>query len=102
VVQNLKICMFHISMTEEIATTNAAADAAERLNKIASALKTLIEVAYVYGGPRKNLRRIVHVEATPSQLKIRYEDGSVQYIDPKLNRRFVILLYTKKPSQPFL
>ena len=74
----------------------------ERLGKIATALQMLIENAYVYGGPRKNLRRIVHVEATPSQLKIKYEDGTTQYIDPKLNRRFVILLYTKKPSQPFL
>jgi hypothetical protein len=60
VAQNLKICVFHISMTEEIATTSTATDTAERLNKIASALKTLIEVAYVYGGPRKNLRRIIH------------------------------------------
>ena len=74
----------------------------ERLEKIAAALRILIEAAHVYGGPRKNLRRIVHVEATPSQLKIRYEDGSTQYIDPRINRRFVILLYTKKPNQPFL
>ncbi len=84
-------------MSEEVTTTDS-----ERLNKIATALKTLIEAAYVYGGPRKNLRRIVYVEATPSQLKIKYEDGEVQYIDPRLNRRFVILLYTKKPSQPLL
>ena len=89
-------------MTEETTTTNTATDTAERLHKIAAALKILIENAYVYGGPRKNLRRITHVEATPSQLKIKYEDGSVQYIDPSLNRRFVILLYTKKPSHPFL
>lgn len=89
-------------MTEEITSANTTLDVSEKLNKIATSLKTLIEVAYVYGGPRKNLRRIVAVEATPSQLKIRYEDGSTQYIDPSLNRRFVILLYTKKPSQPFL
>jgi hypothetical protein len=87
-------------MSEEVTTSNT--DPGERLNKIAAALKTLIENAYVYGGPRKNLRRIVAVEATPSQLKIKYEDGDTQYIDPKLNRRFVILLYTKKPNQPFL
>jgi hypothetical protein len=90
-------------MTEEITTTtNVAVDTSEKLNKIAYALKMLIENAYVYGGPRKNLRRIVDAEATPTQLKIKYEDGAVQYIDPKLNRRFVILLYTKKPNQPFL
>jgi len=74
----------------------------ERLEKIAMALQMLIESAYVYGGPRKNLRRIVAVEATSSQLKIKYEDGDTQYIDPSLNRRFVILLYTKKPSRPLL
>jgi hypothetical protein len=89
-------------MTEEITTTNTSPDTSERLNKIATALKVLIENAYVYGGPRKNLRQIVDVEATPSQLKIKYNDGTTQYIDPKLNRRFVILLYTKKPSQPLL
>jgi anti-sigma regulatory factor (Ser/Thr protein kinase) len=88
-------------MTEEVTTTNTTAPD-EKLNKIATALRTLIENAYVYGGPRKNLRRIVEVEATTTQLKIKYEDGTTQYIDPKLNRRFVILLYTKKPSQPFL
>ena len=87
-------------MSEEVVTPNA--DTSEKLNKIAAALQILIKEAYVYGGPRKNLRRIMAVEATPSQLKIKYEDGSTQYIDPKLNRRFVILLYTKKPSKPFL
>ncbi len=90
-------------MTEEVAATKTATpNVSEKLNKIATALKILIENAYVYGGPRKNLRRIVNVEATPSQLKIKYEDGATQYIDPRLNRRFVILLYTKKPSQPLL
>jgi len=84
-----------MSMTEEVSVK-------EKLNKVATALKMLIENAYVYGGPRKNLRRIVDAEATPSQLKIKYEDGTTQYIDPRLNRRFVILLYTKKPNQPFL
>ena len=83
-------------------TTATNTDPGERLNRIAAALRILIENAYVYGGPRKNLRRIVHVEATPTQLKIKYEDGDTQYIDPSLNRRFVILLYTKKPSRPFL
>ena len=72
------------------------------MEKIATALQMLIESAYVYGGPRKNLRRIIYAETTTSQLKIRYEDGTTQYIDPSLNRRFVILLYTKKPSQPLL
>jgi hypothetical protein len=86
-------------MSEKVATTNANT---EKLNKIAAALKILIENAYVYGGPRKNLRRIIHAEATTTQLKIMYEDGATQYIDPSLNRRFVILLYTKKPSQPLL
>jgi hypothetical protein len=87
-------------MSEEVTTTNAVTS--EKLNKIAAALGILIENAYVYGGPRRNLRRIVHVEATSTQLKIKYEDGTTQYIDPSLNRRFVILMYTKKPSQPFL
>jgi len=86
-------------MSEEATTTNTNS---ERLNRIAVALKVLIENACVYGGPRKNLRQIVDVEATPSQLKIKYNDGTTQYIDPRLNRRFVILLYTKKPSRPFL
>ena len=84
-----------MSMAEEVSVK-------EKLNKVATALKMLIENAYVYGGPRKNLRRIVDAEATPSQLKIKYDDGTTQYIDPRLNRRFVILLYTKKPNQPFL
>jgi len=89
-------------MTEEFVAENTATDASEKLNKIATALKTLIDNAYVYGGPRKNLRRVIHVEATQSQLKIKYEDGTTQYIDPRLNRRFVILLYTRRPNQPFL
>lgn len=93
-------------MTEEVKAETTVAptstDTSERLNRIAAALKELIEVGYVYGGPRKNLRRIVRVEATPSQLKVVYEDGTTQYIDPSLNRRFVILLYTKKPSYPYL
>jgi hypothetical protein len=88
--------MFYIDMSQEFGESK------ERLKKIAEALKILIENAYVYGGPRKNLRRIVHVDVTTTQLKIKYEDGSTQYIDPKLNRRFVILLYTKEPSRPFL
>jgi len=83
-------------------TTAGAPATSERLNRIAAALRELIEVGYVYGGPRKNLRRIVKAEATPSQLKIVYEDGTMQYIDPRLNRRFVILLYTKKPAYPYL
>jgi len=87
-------------MSEEV-TTNTT-DMSERLSKIAEALKTLIQYAYVYGGPRKNLRRIIAVEATSTQLKIKYEDGTTQYIDPSLNRRFVILLYTKKPAYPYL
>jgi hypothetical protein len=74
----------------------------ERLEKIAAAIQTLIENAYVYGGPRKNLRRVAEVRATTTQLVVKYEDGTTQYIDPKLNRRFVILLYTKKPSHPLL
>jgi hypothetical protein len=86
-------------MTEEVTTNNTTS---KKLNRIATALKILIKEAYVYGGPRKNLKQIVDVEATPSQLKIRYYTGEVQYIDPKLNRRFVILLYTKKPNQPLL
>ena len=86
-------------MSEATATNT---DLGERLSKIAAALQILIKEAYVYGGPRKNLRRIVHVEATPTQLKIKYEDGDTQYIDPSFNRRFVILLYTKKPSWPLL
>ena len=89
-------------MTEEVATEITATPEAERLGKIAEALKTLIQCAYVYGGPRKNLRQVVEVEATPSQLKIRYSDGATQYIDPSINRRFVILLYTKKPTHPYL
>jgi hypothetical protein len=83
-------------MSGEVATAD------EKLDKIATALKVLIENAYVYGGPRRNLRRVIHVEATSTQLKIKYEDGTTQYIDPSLNRRFVILLYTKKPNQPLL
>jgi hypothetical protein len=92
-------------MTEEVNTAEIATNTSpetERLSKIAETLKTLIKYAYVYGGPRKNLRQVVEVEATPSQLKIKYEDGTTQYIDPKLNRRFVILLYTKRPSRPYL
>jgi hypothetical protein len=81
---------------------NTTPDTSERLNRIAAALKVLIKEAYVYGGPRKNLRQVVDVEATTTQLKIKYDDGTTQYIDPKLNRRFVILLYTKKPSRPYL
>ena len=87
-------------MSEGVTTSNT--NMSEKLNKIAAALQILIKEAYVYGGPRKNLRRIMAVEATPTQLKIKYEDGDTQYIDPKLNRRFVILLYTKKPSRPLL
>jgi len=92
-------------MAEEVNTAEIAANAspeAERLSRIAAALKVLIKDAYVYGGPRKDLKMIVDVEATPSQLKIKYHTGEVQYIDPKLNRRFVILLYTKRPTRPYL
>jgi hypothetical protein len=86
----------YVAMTETKEVRN------ERLEKIAEALRILIQYAYVYGGPRRNLRRIVDAEATPTQLKIRYEDGTTHYIDPRLNRRFVILLYTKEPSRPLL
>jgi hypothetical protein len=43
-----------MDITEE-ATNVATSDVSERLNKIASALRMLVESAFVYGGPRRNL-----------------------------------------------
>ena len=53
-----------MSMAEEVSIKPDT----EKLNKVATALKMLIENAYVYGGPRKNLRRIVDAEGVCGQL----------------------------------
>jgi hypothetical protein len=67
----------------------------ERLTRIAEALDTLAKYAYLYGGPRTRPRRIVEVAADKT-LRIRYEDGRVQYIAPWLPRRFFV--YIAKPK----
>jgi hypothetical protein len=67
----------------------------ERLARIAEALDTLAKYAYLYGGPRTRPRRIVEVKAEKT-LRIKYEDGRVQYIVPYLARRFVVYITEPK------
>jgi hypothetical protein len=66
----------------------------ERLTRIAEALDTLAKYAYLYGGPRTRPRRIVEVKAEKT-LRIKYEDGRVQYVVPYLVRRFTVYLRPK-------
>jgi len=79
----------------ESAQMEAKIDERERLAKIAEALNVLAKYAYLYGGPRTRPRRIVEVTAEKT-LRIRYEDGRVQYIVPWMPRRFVV--YITKPK----
>jgi hypothetical protein len=67
----------------------------ERLAKIAEALDVLAKYAYLYGGPRTRPRRIIEVKAERT-LRIKYEDGRVQYVVPYLIRRFTV--YITKPK----
>jgi hypothetical protein len=70
-------------------------DEKERLAKVAEALDTLAKYAYLYGGPRTRPRRIVEVTAEKT-IRIKYEDGRVQYLVPWLPRRFTV--YLSKPK----
>jgi len=60
-----------------------------KLNEIAEALDVLARYGMLYGGFRRKLRRVVEVRATSTQLVVKYEDGSMYYIDKSLNRRLV-------------
>ena len=64
-------------------------------NEIAEALNTLARYGLLYGGWK--LRRVVEVRSTSTQLVIRYDDGGLYYIDPRLRRRFIV--YTRPPQQ---
>jgi hypothetical protein len=70
-------------------------DERERLAKIAEALDVLAKYAYLYGGPRTRPRRIIEVKAEKT-LRIKYEDGRVQYVVPYLIRRFTVYLSRPK------
>jgi len=70
-------------------------DERERLAKIAEALDVLAKYAYLYGGPRTRPRRVVEIKADKT-LRIRYEDGRVQYVVPYLVRRFTVYLSRPK------
>jgi hypothetical protein len=70
-------------------------DERERLAKIAEALDVLAKHAYLYGGPRTRPRRILEVKAEKT-LRIKYEDGRVQYVVPYLVRRFTVYLSRPK------
>ncbi len=65
------------------------------LNEIAEALNTLARYGLLYGGFRRRLRRVIEVRATSTQFVVRYEDGSMYYIDHRVRRRFVV--YTCPP-----
>ncbi len=80
-------------MSESVDVQNI--DQRERLARIAEALNILAKYAYLYGGPRTRPRRIVEVKAEKT-LRIKYEDGRVQYIVPYLARRFVV--YVTEPK----
>ena len=67
----------------------------ERLAKVAEALDTLAKYAYLYGGPRTRPRRIIEVKAEKT-LRIKYEDGRVQYLVPYLIRRFTVYITEPK------
>jgi hypothetical protein len=67
----------------------------ERLARIAEALNILAKYAYLYGGSRTRPRRITEVKAEKT-LRIKYEDGRVQYVVPYLIRRFTV--YLSKPK----
>ncbi len=68
-----------------------------KLSEIAEALNVLAKHSLLYGGFKRKQRRVVEVRATSTQLVIKYEDGGVYYIDPRLARRFIV--YTRPPSQ---
>ncbi len=70
----------------------------ERLARIAEALNILAKNAYLYGGPRTRPRRVVEVAAEKT-LRIKYEDGRVQYIVPYLSRRFTVYLKHKNENE---
>jgi hypothetical protein len=70
-------------------------DERERLAKIAEALDVLAKYAYLYGGPRTRPRRVVEIKAEKT-LRIKYEDGRVQYVVPHLIRRFTVYLSRPK------
>jgi hypothetical protein len=76
-------------------TDKVQIDESERLARIAEALNILAKYAYLYGGPRTRPRRIVEVKAEKT-LRIKYEDGRVQYIVPYLARRFVVYITEPK------
>jgi len=82
--------------TQITQTNQTASQASTDLAKIAEALNTLAKYAYLYGGPRTRPRRIVEVVAGAT-LRIKYDDGSTQYIDPRMPRRF--MLYISKPKR---
>ncbi len=78
-------------------TDKVQIDERERLARIAEALNILAKYAYLYGGPRTRPRRVeVAAEKT---LRIKYEDGRVQYIVPYLSRRFTVYLKHKNENE---
>jgi hypothetical protein len=79
-------------------TDKVQIDESERLARIAEALNILAKYAYLYGGPRTRPRRVVEVAAEKT-LRIRYEDGRVQYIVPYLSRRFTVYLKHKNENE---
>jgi hypothetical protein len=78
--------------------TEVQIDERERLARIAEALNILAKYAYLYGGPRTRPRRVVEVAAEKT-LRIKYEDGRVQYIVPYLSRRFTVYLKHKNENE---
>jgi len=84
-----------MSETDKVEQMVEQIDERERLAKIAEALDVLAKHAYLYGGPRTRPRRIIEVKAEKT-LRIKYEDGRVQYIVPWLPRRFFV--YIAKPK----
>ena len=69
----------------------------QELSEIAEALNVLARLGLLYGGFKRRQRRIIEVRATSTQLVVKYEDGSVYYIDQRLVRRFTV--YTRPPPQ---
>jgi hypothetical protein len=57
----------------------------EQLNEIVAALNTLAKHGVLYGGFRRRQRRITEVRLS-KVVAVKYEDGSLRYIDPAAGR----------------
>jgi hypothetical protein len=65
----------------------------EELGKIAEALNVLAKYGLLYGGFRRRQRRVVEIRLSKT-ISVKYEDGSLQYINVRSGktRRFYVYI----------